>query len=230
MRSGEAFTQLVEFSHGFPDGDITWTLRNSSGTIVASGTVTPVAGAVSAVVAINGTHNTLAGSNLYESRELRSIYTVSGIQHVHTEQYGVEAFLNFGVTERGVRDKIGLDEDELPNDAIKLALAYSVFETTVGAANLAAVTSAYGQMIVCDAIEALAAIRILPSLRVRVSSREVSGISQFQRHAINWDALAAHLNELLAAGYTLANPEVDPAAAFGSTFLVVTRTDPITGV
>lgn len=230
MRSGEPLTQLVEFTEGFPDGNISWVLRDGDNNQITTDTVTPAANSVSAVVTVSGTHNTLSGGNLYGYRELSWSYLVGGIQISGLKRYRVEAFLNFGVSPQGVRDKLGLETHELDDDSLDLVLAYSAFRNAVGAAELDAITDSYKKLLIRDAIEALAGLRLLPTLQIKVAQREISGVSQFQRGAIKWDDLKAHLNELLAMGYTAVNATLDPAAGYGSIFAVVVRNpDPISG-
>lgn len=230
MRSGEAFTQLVEFNEGFPDGNISWVLRNGDGTQITTGTVTPAAGSVSAVVTVSGTHNTLSGGDLFEYRELSYSYLVGGRQFSSIKRYRVEAFLSFGVSAEGVRDKLGVELHEIDDDAVDLVLAYASFESAVGAVALAAITDPLKKLQIRDAIEALAGLRLVPTLQLKLAQREISGASQFQRVTPKWEDLKAHLNELLATGYVAVNANFDAAANYGSIFTPVIRNpDVITG-
>lgn len=229
VRSGDSLTQLVTFDEGFPDAAVTWVLRDGAGVQIATGTITPASGAVSVTILVSGTHNTLTGSDLFANRELSWSYATSGNIVRGALRYDVEAFLGFGVSREGVRGKLGLLEDECPDSDINLVHAYAEFRNTVTQTVFDAVTDSYKKLVVRQAIEALAALKLVPSLQVRLASKEVSGVSQFQRSRIDWEALSAYLNSLLAEGYTLLNPSLDPANT-GSIFLTVTRDpDPVTG-
>lgn len=230
MRSGDPFSQLIEFSEGFPDANIAYTLRDGDGTSITTANVTPTAGSVSVNLTISGTHNTLAGGVLYAFRDLSWSYAVGGKVIAGNARYRVDSFLKYGVSEDGTRHKLGLEKHELENEAIDLLSAYSLFESTVTAAALAAVTDAKIKLLIRDAIEALAGLRLLPSLQLKVARKEASGVSEFTRAPVDWEAVSVHLNEIIAAGYTAVDPSLDATLLFGNTFIVVPRIDPITGV
>lgn len=229
MRAGTALTQLVEFADGFPDGNIDWELLDGTGGVLTAGNVAPEAASVSAVITITGPQNVIveAGDPLFAHRELSWSYTVGGIGQSGRLRYRLEAFLPLGVSEEGVRGKLGVEDHELEDAKIDLVSAYSNFQATVGAAELAAVE---GQaiLVACDAIEALAALRILPTLQVSLANKESSGTNQFSRDKIDWKALRAHLENLLALGYAAVNPATDTTANLAPLLVVVVRDDPVT--
>lgn len=229
MRSGSALTQLVEFSEGFPDGNVTWVLVDGDNVTITGGNVTPVAGSASCVITVPGVNNTVS-SGLYANRELQWVYTIGGVAQSGVNRYRVDAFLKFGVTEKGVRDKLGVELHEIDNEDIDLVHAYAQFENNVTAVLLAAVTDAYTSLIVRDAIEAIAGLRLIRQLQVKIAQKEVSQTSQYQRAAVKWDAIEAALLDLIAAGYTAVNPTIDPTVNYGSIFVAVVRDpDVITG-
>jgi hypothetical protein len=121
--------------------------------------------------------------------------------------------------------------EELDDEAIDLVSAYSRFKDTLGSTILTSVenTGGYPALTACDAIEALAAIRVLPSLQISLAAKETSGTNQFQRGAIDWMQIRAHLDQLVSAGLALADTTADPAADYGSLLIAVVRTDPVTG-
>jgi hypothetical protein len=142
------------------------------------------------------------------------------------QRYDVEAFLPFGIARDGVRTKLGLVKSELEDDEIDLVTSYLEFQSV---ASTTLVTDTYIKLLVRHAVEALAALKLLPSLQVKLAQKEVSGVSQYQRAKIDWEELAAYLNSLIAAGYTAINPDLDPVNT-GSIFLTVVRSpDAITG-
>lgn len=229
MRSGTALTQLVEFSEGAPDGDITWTLLDGAGATVTGGTVTPEADSVSAVIAVPGAQNVISEAGvLFAHRELNWSYTVGGIAHNGRQRYRLEAFLPFGVSEEGVRRKLGVESHEIEDESIDLVGAFTDFRKKVTAALLDAV-SGDDELVVCDAIEALAALNVLPTLQVSLAAKESSGTSQFQRDKIDWKALRAHLEYLVATGYATVNPATDTTANLAPLLIAVVRADPVTG-
>lgn len=232
MRAGTIFTQLVEFSDGFPDGLITWQLLDAGGFQAASGTMTPVVGSVSAVITVPSASNTIDGNELSSSRELKWSYLVSGLARSGRHRYRLEAFLPLGVSEEGVRRKLGLEPHELPDEAIDLVAAYGSFRNTVGTNPLLLVETlgGYNALVACDAVEALAALALLPTMAIRIASKESSGTSQYQRQKIDWDQLKIALEGMVAAGHLLIVPSYDETVAFGA-LLIIARPalDPFTG-
>lgn len=230
MRSGDPFSVEITFDEGFPDAAISWKLVDGDNTQIATGNVTPAAGDVSSVILVSGAYNTLSGGALFGNRELSWSYAVGGLTKADQRRYDVEAFLPYGVSRDGVRTKLGLQKDEAPDDEIDLVTAYMEFQSVVTAAVLSAVTDSYAKLLVRHAVEALAGLKLIPSLQVRLAQKEVSGVSQYQRAKIDWAEVAAYLNGLIANGYTALNPDLDPGLT-GSIFLTVVRSpDAVTGV
>lgn len=231
MRAGSALTQLVEFFDGFPDGDITWLLVNGLGVTVATATVTPVVDSASAVITVTGVQNAIEADVLSSPRELQWSYTVGGVIHSGRRRYRLEVFLPLGVSEEGVRRKLGVEDHELGDDDIDLVTAYGKFQETVGEDNLTAVITAGGHpaLLASHAIEALAALTVLPTLLVSLAAKQSSGTDQFQRATIDWDAIRAQLENTLAEGYVVVDPTLDVTANFGPLLVAVVRDDPVTG-
>lgn len=228
MRSGTTLTQLVEFSDGFPDGNVDWQLLDGTGTPVANGNVVPEAGSASAVVTVTSAQNVIEGGVLYSPRELNWSYLVGGISHAGRYRYRLEVFLPLGLSEEGVRRKLGLEAEELEDEAIDLVGSYSRFRTDVGAASLDPVTG-HEALLACDAIEALAALALLPSLQVKLAQKESSGTNQYQRANIKWDSVREQLEAYLAQGYEAVNPNAAPTADYPALLVAVVRADPVTG-
>jgi hypothetical protein len=229
MRAGTALTQLIEFSEGFPDGDISWGLLDASGNPLANGAVTPEADSASAVIMVPALDNDIVEAGaLFAYRELSWSYTVGGLMQNGRRRYRLEAFLPLGVSEDGVRRKLGVESHELEDEKIDLVTAYSSFRETVTAAKLDAVTNQTA-LAACDGIEALAALNLLPTLQISLAAKESSGTNQFQRTKIDWDRLRAHLETILANGYAAVNPLSDTSSQMPSLLTVVVRPDPIVG-
>lgn len=230
MRAGTALSHVVEFSVGAPDGELAWGLFDGAGLPLATGTVTPEPGAVSAAITVAAEDNEIPGAALIAYRELRWSYYVSDALQSGTLRYRLEAFLPLGVSEDGVRRKLGLEQHELSDSQIDLAAAYLQFQEAVSPAVLSPIEATSGNQAIAakDAIEALAALELIPSLQVRVAAKESSGTSQYQRGAINWDALRSYLTGLVARGSELAIGVEVTAASSAALLFVVVRDDPVT--
>jgi hypothetical protein len=228
MRSGLPLTQLVLFSDGFPDGDISWELLDGTGATVTSGVVTPAAASVSAIITLTGAQNTIEAGVVSSPRELQWSYAVAGVLRNGRHRYRLEIFLPFGVSEQGVRRKLGLEDEELDDDVVDLATAYQAFQELVGATALAAATG-YTAQLACDAIEAMAALPLLPALQVSLASKESSGTNQYQRAKVDWDRLLAQLERYVQDGALAVDPTYDPSANYGAILVPAVRNDPIVG-
>lgn len=228
MRAGTALTQAVEFSSGHPDGDISWELLDGRGQTVTNGTVTPAADAISAIIAVDGASNGLAAGLMFEPRELQWSYTTGGLTQSGRYRYRLEAFLPFGVSEDGVRRKLGIETHELEDATIDLVRAYGWFRDQVSQAKLDLATD-FTALAACDGIEARAALVLLPLLQVKVAQKESSGTDQFERPDADWALIQAQLEQFVAIGIKTVNPLVDPTTPFRSLMTLATRDDPVTG-
>lgn len=228
MRAGQAFTHLVEFPDGVPDGDVSWELLDGRGLSVASGTMTPAPDAASLIITIPGADNELDTGVLSGSRELSWSYLLSGLSQTGHQPYRLEAFLPLGVSVDGVRRKLGVETHELDEDTVDLAIAYGQFQNMVTSAVLDAVDG-YEASLARDAVEALAALPLLPVLSVSLALKESSGTDQFQRDKINWDGLREQLNRYVASAVALIAPALDETVNFGPLVVPVVRSpDPVT--
>lgn len=225
VRSGSAFTHTVPLPSGAPDL-VTWVLYDTGGVMVSSGTVAPPAGAVSFQIEVPGPANTLAAGSYVSSRDLVWSYTLGGSLVTDEKRYSVEARPPYGVSAAGVRSKLGLEEADLKDSEISLIRAFLNFRDV-----LDPVDQDPDSLVIRDAIEAVAALNLLPSLRVRVAKMEDSGTNKYQRQDVDWDALAAELAGLVSAGYLLIDPTYDQYGVTpGNLFILATpATDPITG-
>jgi hypothetical protein len=223
VRSGTAASLLIEFPSGAPDGNISWSVINESGVPLATGTLTPAVGAVSTYLNIPAVHNTLSGSVLSGFRDVAWSYTSGGVTINDERRYTVEARIPFGVTYEGVRQKLGVDHLDLPNNEIDLVGAYYRFEELTGVTILAADDRA--MRLIRDAIEALAALQVIPTMVTRVNLKEASGTDSIQRDKQDWQALAAQLQGYVDAGILILVPTYDPFAAAGELFVLAPPSD-----
>jgi len=228
MQDGAAFSQEIMFAAGTPAANVTWELVDGAGVTVLTGSFTPAGGAVSHLLTIPGAANTVTPGDLYAIRRLSWSYTVAGQVESGMVQYRIDAELPFGLRTSGVRAKLGVGLTELADEDIDLVRAYGEFRALVGASLLLPFEASFGYetLVIADAIEAWAARAVLPTMAVRVAKSESSGTNEFARDKIDWDAVGAQLDNLIAQGQALA----DPAGAADHTFFIVaTRTDAVTG-
>lgn len=227
VRAGTATSILVMLPMGAPDGDLAVEVYGPDG-LVGSETVTVPADAVSITINIPSSLNTLPVGGVLSYRDVTWSYMLAGAVENGEQRYSIEARVPFGVSSDGVRAKLGVDRTDLPDADISLARAYLAFRGVVGVDELALIPQ--DTTAVTDAIEAQAALSLIPTMAVRVATKESSGTNQYQRQAIDWDAVAAYLAGVVSAGYTAVIPTYDETADFGQIFVVVTpATDAITG-
>lgn len=228
VRAGTAVTFPILFSSGRPDGNVDYKIYDPAGLVLATGQIAVPADAVSVLLQVDATKNLLAAGTLLSYRDVEWSYAVGGQVQNGEVRYTVEARLPFGVSADGVRAKLGVDKTDLPDSDISLAKAYLTFRDVVGTDQLAAVSN--DDVAVTEAIEAQAALSLIPTMAVRVATKESSGTNQFQRQAIDWDTVAVYLQGIISAGYLTVVPSYDETAGFGSLLIVVTpATDAITG-
>lgn len=229
LRDGTGSSFLVEFSTGVPDNSaVTWELRSSAG-IITNGTVSVPLDAVSVFINIAANFNTLPLAVLSDYRDLSWSYTVGGRIVNGEARYTLEARLPYGVSTAGVRRKLGIDDPiDLPDGEISVVSAYLSFENTVGADNLASISGK--DIVLRDAIEAAAALQLIPTMSVRIAKKEDSGTSSFQRQDVDWATVGAYLEDLVTAGIVAVVPSYDETLGFGALFILAgPATDPFTG-
>jgi hypothetical protein len=220
VRAGQILNHTVELTEA-ADGVqvLTWTLVDEFGSAISNGSTTPPSGAISVDIVISAPNNTLGLGLLWGGRELS--WSFDGQVGFH--QYRLEGMVPFGASCAGVRSKLGLgNADDLGDEEIPLLKSYLTFRDKVGAVALAAVTGDLNKMIVMDAIEASAALSLLPTLQVRVAEKESSGTNQYARGKIDWALLDQVLTDLVTAGEGLVDPALVVAASGLSLLQLVT--------
>lgn len=229
VRSGLPLSIPVLFSSGHPDGDVSWRLLGTSGDLIASGAVVVPPDALSINLPIASEHNTLAAGSLFASRDFEWSYTTDGAVVNGEERYSVEARAPYGAANAGVRSKLGVEPKDLPDGDISLIRAFVSFRDIVTAERLVAVADDATLLSVRDAIEAQAALNLIPTMAVRVAVSEDSGTNAYKRQSVDWGAIAESLSAIINDAIIAVNPAYDPSPT-GALFILATpSTDPFTG-
>lgn len=233
VRSGRAFSVPILFSSGHPDGNVTWRLLDETGDELTSGTAAVPSDAVSIQLPVEASYNTLSFFDLIGSRDLEWSYEVGGMVINGDLRYSVEPRAPYGASPDGVRTKLGLDTpSDLPDSEISLIRGYFTFRGLATADAILDQSDGGGpnDLAFRDAIEAATALALLPTMAVRIALSEDSGTNAYKRQPVDWAAIGAYLEGVLAAGVLIALPSYDPTAAFGVLFMLATpATDAITG-
>jgi hypothetical protein len=225
------FSYLVEFDTGTPVGVFTYSLYDDDGNPVASlnnVNIIPEVGAVSVLIEIPNVANTLT-KPLFESRTLAWYYTTSLGAVNGSFSYQIQKKVPFPVTYDGVRTKLGVDKFELPDDRIDLLMAYVEFnEVFTNGLDAYASLGNSTALKITNAIEAIAALKVLPTLQLSLARKMVSGTNQYERWAtIDWDAIIADLQGIIYDTTILIEPTMVYVAS--SIFELAVRTDPYIG-
>ncbi|MET0377067.1 MAG: hypothetical protein ABW128_22770 [Rhizorhabdus sp.] len=219
-RAGTAVTIPVLFSSGHPDGVLAYKIYDPAGVVLGSGLITVPADAVSANIPVSSDRNVLPVGALLSYRDVEWSYLVNG-EIINGElRYNLEARLPFGVSNDGVRSKLGVEKKDLPDSDISLVKAFLAFQSVTPVPDAATIDPVL-TVTLGDAIEALAAISLIPTMAVRVAVKESSGTNQYQRQDVDWAAVQINLESLVSAGYLAVNPQYDETTNFGSLLLVV---------
>jgi hypothetical protein len=228
---GQRLTHLISFATGFPDAAVSWQVHDTAGNLVTSGSFTPASGAVSAIITVPGSANTLGSGVVYGTRDLSWSYTAGSLAQAGELRYSIEARLPFGIQRDGVRTKLGVEAHELPDDQIGMVRAYLAFQERVSSDLLDtfADASAYEQLVIADGIEAAAALALIPTMQVRLASKEANGTNQYQRADIDWAAVQGFLQGLIDDAVGLVNPALGADVSIGNILLLTTPDDPFTG-
>ncbi len=214
------------FASGHPDANLDWKLYGPSG-ILASGPVVVAPDAVSINLQVAAENNTVPQGYLLDYRDLTWTYTVDGAVVNGEIRYNLEARLPLAVSVDGVRRKLGVDPIDLPDGDISLVKAYLSFAAGVNADALAASLQNY---VVAEAIEATAALALIPTMPMRVAASEESGTDKFKRQTIDWQAVAIALNDIVLKGVLIVDPLHDETVTFGSLLILAgPTTDAFTG-
>lgn len=232
IAAGFPFGFDLMFAPDLPTGAISYTLLGTDNSVRITSSVTPPAGAISYPIVIPASDAVLTGGRMFENRTVTFSYTTINGVVSGTVRYRVDAFLPFAASNDGVRMKIGVLDEELLDDDIDLMAAYLVFRNSIlDQATLAAsaLSGSLVTILVTNAIEAAAAVALLPTLQIKLAVARTGGTNTFERTSkMDWDALRKSLEAIVAQGQVAidipTNPAGDPGFIFGLSF----RTDPVT--
>lgn len=220
MLAGQPLSHMVELV-GVADDDVAWELTDGNGLQVASGTVTPEFESLLVLINIAGEYNMLPPGAMLGDRTLSWTYQVDGAHRGNSFSYRLQGQIPFAVSPRGVRTRLGLsDAEDLEDEDVPLLKAYLEFSAKV---SLGVVTDDLTNLRVCAAIEAMAALAVLPTLQVRVAKSESSGTNQYTRDRVDWSALEAALQQTVLEGELAVNPNL--ASTSSESLLVLVTPD-----
>ena len=228
------FTHIVEFASGAPTGAFSYSLYDDEGNIVdgiEDIVVSLGIGTISARIDIPAISNTVS-KPLFETRTITWTYpTASGTVN-GSISYVIQKAIPFPATPEGVRQLLGVTDAEIPDDRIDLLGAYLKFrepfsdpDTSLVPFYISGDEDAYK---ITRAIEALAALEVLPTLQIALASRFDSGTNSYERwNKIDWDGIAEKLMGYVQAAIVIVEPTLE--FAISPIFVLSTRTDPLTG-
>jgi len=231
--AGTPFAHEIDFSTGLPTGAVVYSLLGNDGLPVTGYnaiSVTPAVGAVSLLIVIPGTVNTVA-TPLFETRTLTWSYTTANGVVSDRVRYRVERDIIFPVTADGVRNKLGVDPHEIPDQDIDLLSAYAELAAMFEEDAFLPYQSSgdRNSLLIANAIEAMAGLSLIPSLQLAVARKESSGTNTYERFAgADWEALRSSLISYLSPLNDLLVPLVD-LTDYRIVFTTVVRPDIITG-
>lgn len=232
MLAGAPFAHEVDFSTGLPTGAVTYSVLGNDNQPIAgldNVSVTPINGAVSLLIVVPASANTVA-TPLFETRTLTWSYTTATGVVTDRVRYRVDRDLVFPVSTDGVRAKLGVEPHEVPDDNINLLMAYANLSALypTGTLDAFAETGDRSTLMVANAIEAMAALILVPSLQLAVAKKESSGTNTFERFTpMDWEMLSGSLMSYVSMLDEIATPT--NTDDFSLIFFAVQRTDPLTG-
>lgn len=229
------FTHIVEFASGAPTGAFSYSLYDEDGNIVdgiQDEVISLGVGAISARIDVAAASN-IVSKPLFEVRTITWTYPTNSGTVNGSISYVVQKTIPFPATPEGVRQLLGVTDSEVPDDRIDLLGAYLEFRKPLNDPDLSLapfVTSgdadAYA---ITRAIEALAALEVLPTLQIALAARFDSGTNSYERWTkINWEALALRLTGYVETATVIVEPTLE--FVISPIFMLSIRTDPLTGV
>lgn len=180
-------------------------------------------------VTLPSTVNSIGSGRKFERRTVVVSGQTAGRPFRITEVYRVIPYLNFSVTPQQVRAFIGLQKKELDDQDIDLLSSYLAVEEDIGSDILSQALSSgtVTEFAANDCIKLMAVLKVLPSVKNRMSQSEQDGTISFTRPVIkDFKEIEAAARDMYFAAKLAVTGEVENTL---SLVLVTTDTDPITG-
>ena len=165
-------------------GSVTYTLRGHDGAKISGQTDIPVTTTENDTqiqITIDASYNTVAGIHEYRTLVVRFTNGTTPMQTIFS--YRLTPFLNHGLSESDVRNKIGVDEYELPNHSIDLVKAYYEVEESITEPILTAglADTSYVGLAARNLVLLKTCLNCLDSLITRLAKSEKSMNKTFER-------------------------------------------------
>lgn len=232
LEAGSKYSHLIQFVHGQPTSELTYTLYNQDGDVVLTNDVAISVGQVSYLVEIPGAENVMT-KPAFEQMKLEWEYTTASEAITDSIHYTLRAPIGFPVTEDGVRRLLGVDKGELPDDEINLFEAHlqlksQLTDETVLIPYIDA--GSYDSYKITIAIEAMAALNVFANLQIRLPKKYDSGTSAWERWTtIDWGLLHANLLARVSDAFAVLEPDLELYPVTDIFGLSDRGTDAITG-
>jgi hypothetical protein len=232
LEAGKKLRHLIQFTTGEPTSDLTYTLYNQDGDVVLTETVPIISGQLSYTVEIPAGSNTLS-KPLFEQMTLEWEYDTATEAVIDDFKYTIHLPIVFPVSNQGVRDMLGVNSDELPDEDISLFEGYMYFRELAGEDTDLSVyedTGDFDSFRITKAIEAATALLVFSTLQVRLPKKYDSGTSSYERWTtIDWASLNGELGAKLSLGLEVANINAELWPVIDIFRLSDVGTDAITG-
>ena len=209
IEAGKRFRHLVIFDTGAPTSDLTYTLKRSDGTVVLTETVPLSSGTLSYLIEIPAGSNSLVAP-LFEEMFLEYDYTTATEAIDQSISYLIHAPLGFPASLKGVREMLGLNEDELPDNEINLFEGYMAFRRYVGE-NIDLTPyegeGGFNAYKIKKAIEAATALLVFSTIQIRLPKKYDSGTSSYERwNTVDWEGMRVSIEAHLNSAYEMLDP------------------------
>ena len=233
LEAGKRFRHLVLFDTGAPTSDLTYTLKRADGTVILTETVPVSTGQLSYVIDIPAGSNTLLAP-LFEELVLEWDYTTATQAVDGSLSYIIHASIGFPATNEGVRDMLGVNSDELPDNEINLFEGYMAFRHYIGEGvdlTIYEDDGSFDAFKIKKAIEAATALAVFNTLQIRLPKKYDSGTSSYERwNSVDWDAMRSGIESHMVAALEFIDPTTDVYPLVDIFVLSDRGPDPITGV
>ena len=233
METGTDLKHLVLLDKGQPTSDLTYTLYDQDGTVVVTNDVTIAAGQVSYLVEIPGASNVLT-KTLFEQMKLEWTYTTATASITENITYRLHAAIGFPVSIEVIRNMLGVDAEEVPDEDVDTFAGYLAFlQQLPDGTDLSSYITAgdLDTYKITTAIEAATALALLPTMEIRLPKMYNSGTSEYERwNSVDWETLRKELSEKMNLGLVVVDDDIELFPVIDIFSLSTEATDPITGV